>query len=126
MLKRFGHLLLIAAILCATGTHWVVLQSVAWAAMLVENAERGDLQTAIAKTFDGKHFCTLCKAVSQGKQSERSSKALAGFQKLDFFNQGSIVSLNPSGRFQCPKEGDTFAQNHCDAPPVPPPRILPG
>ena len=126
VLKRFGHVLLIAAILCATGTHWVVLQSVAWATMLVENAQSGDIGAAITKTFDGKHPCALCKVVSQGKHSEKKSAAHANFQKLDFLNQKVRVSLTPPADFQWLTTVNATAPTFSQTPPVPPPRILPG
>lgn len=71
--SRAGHLLLIIALLSATSTHWVMLQSVAWAAMLADNARTNSLPAAIGKTFDGKHPYALCKQIAKGRRSERKS-----------------------------------------------------
>jgi hypothetical protein len=126
VLKRFGHVLLIVALLCATGTHWIMLQSVAWATMLVDNAQSGDLGTAITKTFDGKHPCALCKVVTQGKQSEKKSDAHLGVQKLEFYDQTAALILDPPTKFQWLTSRDCIELAVSDAPPVPPPRLLPG
>ena len=126
MLKRFGHALLIAAILCATGTHWMVLQSVAWATMLANNARNGDLPAAIEKTFDGEHPCALCKVIASGKQSEKKSELQNNFKKLEFLNEPIVIGLNAPARYQLPSDNSVSAHIRVETPPVPPPRILPG
>ena len=73
MLKWAGNLLLIVALLAATDAQWLVLQSVAWAGMIVSYSQKAPLKTALAETFDGEHPCPLCKAIAAGKKSERKS-----------------------------------------------------
>src|SRR5258708_36952071 len=85
--NRLGHVLLIVALLCATGSHWVMLQSVAWATMLAENARTDSFQTALAKTFDGRHPCALCRQIAQGRQPEKKSDPQLDIKKLESFNQ---------------------------------------
>ena len=126
VLKRFGHVLLIVAILGATGTHWFVLQSVAWATMLAGNAQSGSLQVAIAKTFDGKHPCTLCKTITQGKRSEKKSELQTNFRKPELLNQKIAIVLNPPSQFQWLEKNNATAPSFGQTPPVPPPRILRG
>ena len=125
-MKRFGHVLLIAAILCATGTHWVMLQSVAWATMLAHNAQAGGIQEAWQKTFDGNHPCALCKTIAKGQQTEKKSELQTNLKKLELFNETISIVLNPPAHFHCLSERDAAAPLRVQSPPVPPPRILPG
>ncbi|KAB2673411.1 MAG: hypothetical protein DVB31_03720 [Verrucomicrobia bacterium] len=68
------------------GLHWTVVQSVAWAGMLVTRAHADSLSTAIRTTFDGQHPCTLCKAVAAGKAAEKQAPASQFVPKLDLCN----------------------------------------
>ena len=65
----------------STGIHWVALQTVAWAGMIVSYSEKAPLKTALAETFDGKHPCPLCKAIAAGKKSEKKSEFTAADAK---------------------------------------------
>jgi hypothetical protein len=53
------------------GVQWPLLQSIAWLNMLVTFSAQDGIQTAVVKTFDGKHPCKLCNFVSEGKQAEK-------------------------------------------------------
>src|SRR5258706_3932331 len=81
---RLGHVLMIVALLAATGAHWAALQSVAWTTMLAENLQSVSVSQALVKTFDGKHPCPLCKAVAAGKDSEKKSDFTLELKKLEF------------------------------------------
>jgi hypothetical protein len=123
---RLGHVLLIVALLCATGSHWVMLQSVAWATMLAENARTDSFQTALTKTFDGRHPCALCKQIAQGRQSEKKSDPQLDLKKLEFFSQPVVFIINSPTRFVLSGGRDSTAAQLPHSPPVPPPRSLPG
>lgn len=56
------------------GLHWALLQTVAWTGMLVRYSREGSLAEAIAKTFDGRHPCSLCKVVAQSKAEQRDKE----------------------------------------------------
>ena len=62
------------AIVAMLGGHWLVLQSVAWTRMIVSFSQRDSFGTAIVKTFDGKHPCTLCLKISAGRQQEEQQR----------------------------------------------------
>jgi hypothetical protein len=66
-----GSLLAALALFVVAGGHWVVLQSVAWAGMLMSYSRTAPMSVAVAETFDGAHPCPLCKAVTAGRKSER-------------------------------------------------------
>ncbi len=72
MLRSLVRTLLIAALVFSIGLHWVVLQSAAWAGMLITySVQQGSLLTGISQTFDNEHPCALCGAVRTGTQQEK-------------------------------------------------------
>ena len=124
MVSRIGHLLLILAFLGVTVTDWSVMQSIAWARMLADNARVSPLATAIEKTLDGKHPCALCKKIAQGRQSEKKTDAQVEAKKLDFFSPAAAFVFNAPTHFILMSECDTFADALIRTPPVPPPRTM--
>jgi len=56
------------------GLHWALLQSVAWTGMLWRYSQHTTLAEAIAKTFDGRHPCALCKVIEQARSSEKQQQ----------------------------------------------------
>jgi hypothetical protein len=121
VLVRLGHVLLIAALLVATGGHWAVLQTVAWTNMLADNLQTGSLSEALIRTFDGKHPCTMCKQISAGKKSEKKTEFPSPAAKLEF------VSERPTLVFAAPTDFDLLTvlteplTSWTEAPPTPPP-----
>jgi hypothetical protein len=120
--NRLGHLLLILALLGASGGHWAVLQSVAWATMLADNAQTDSFQTAFQKTFDGNHPCALCKQIAQGRQSEKKSDLPLNLKKLEFFNRSVVIVINSPSYFRLPDWECFDATLRAESPAVPPPR----
>jgi hypothetical protein len=126
VLTRLGNMLLIVALLGATGAHWVMLQSVAWATMLADNARTESIQAALVKTFDGKHPCPICKQIAQGRQSEKKSDQQSNLKRFEFVNQRAVLVVDSPDYFLLPCAGDATATLLAHAPPVPPPRKLVG
>ena len=62
------------AIVAMLGGHWLVLQSVAWSRMIIAFSQRDPLGTALIKTFDGKHPCSLCHKIRAGRQQEEQQR----------------------------------------------------
>ncbi|HXT10316.1 MAG TPA: hypothetical protein VN873_02050 [Candidatus Angelobacter sp.] len=126
MFRRVGQLLMIIAVLSATGTHWLALQSVAWTAMLAENLHTSSFKQAIRSTFDGKHPCCLCKEIARDKQSEKKSDVQFDLKKLDLsLGNFEIVFRPPSASHELQAANES-ADSLTRAPSVPPPRQLPG
>jgi len=107
------------------GGHWVLLQSVAWAGMFVGYAQKADFSTALARTFDGRSPCALCKMVKAGKESEQKREAAQRPIKLE-------LGLNLLENAAHWLSADVSAQNtpyfatgdsRREPPPLPPPRI---
>ena len=123
MFKRVGHLLLIIAVLAATGTHWFVLQSVAWTSMLANNLQTAAFTVAIERTFDGNHPCCLCRQIAKSRQAEKQSDLQIEWKKFEFPYSPSVFVFNPPGFFW-----ETTATQEIPAslnypPPSPPPRL---
>jgi len=122
--QRLGRILLLLALISACGGHWVVLQSVAWTNMLWENAKSSAVTVAIEKTFDGQHPCDLCKAIAQGKKSEKKPDISQVTAKFEFFYEiGTIIFANPPllTNLRIPSFAGFM---RLEPPPVPPPKSL--
>jgi len=116
--------MLVVALLAASGTHWAVLQTVAWTGMLASNLRSGSLTEAMEKTFDGKHPCCLCKQIAAGKKSEKKTEFSLQLKRVEF------VSATPEFVFSAPAHfwrlgtADDFSKSVSYTPPTPPPRGL--
>lgn len=120
-LTRFGNLFLIVALLFATGSQWVALQSVAWIGMVANYSEHASFTEALAKTFDGRHPCCLCKAIAAAKKSEKKSEFGSQLPKIEFPPlNADVVLIAPRCEFL--RASDSFAQALPQRPLVPPPR----
>lgn len=121
---RLGHVLLILALLGATGGHWAVLQTIAWADMLATNLQTESVSTAITKTFDGKNPCKMCKEISTGKQAEKKSELPLQIKKMEFVVERPTFVFGAPQAFRLApvllSELDGLSQQ----PSVPPPRSL--
>lgn len=126
MLRRITRLCIIAALVFSIGLHWVVLQSVAWAGMLVAyTVQQGSLLAGVSQTFDAEHPCPLCHAIKKGQKTEKKeSRPADPVQKMD-------LALTFPGRFilSPPTPVLTPLVDSADAvvrriqPPRPPPRF---
>lgn len=123
-MKKIGHVFLILALLGATGGHWAVLQTIAWADMLAKNLQTESVGEAITKTFDGAHPCKMCKQISAGKKAEKKADLTLQIKKLEF------VSIRPAWLILAPQDFHTVPEPALNfesishRPSVPPPRPL--
>lgn len=122
MFKRLGHLLLIVALLAATGGHWAVLQSVAWTTMLAANLTNDSFGEAICKTFDGEHPCGLCCAVKAGKATEKKTDLPAPLKKFEYVNVAPRFVFAAPKAFTLLSAHVAFPDSLSSTPPLPPPR----
>ena len=119
---RCGKILVIVALVFATGLHWAALQTVAWTTMLAANLNTASLAEAVSKTFDGEHPCPLCKAIKAGKKTEQKSESTTPNLKMEFplMIENSMVIV-PSA-FEFYSAVNFFAESTSPKPPLPPPR----
>ena len=120
-----GHWLLILALLGATGAHLAMLQSLAWAGMLAQNTRCESLQEAVAKTFDGRHPCALCRQIAKARQSEKKPDLQIEFKKLEFPPLSAAFVFQAPDDFRLLGQFTSTAPMLAERPPVPPPRSFP-
>ncbi|MBS0660832.1 MAG: hypothetical protein JSR82_21650 [Verrucomicrobia bacterium] len=125
--RQVVSLLVALAICSATGTHWLVLQSVAWAGMIVSYAQDRPLDEAISDTFDGAHPCALCEAISTEKQKDAEQKGEstpgASAKKLVFALHAVVGEPAPFCRAWAWTELAQVAAARSEKPLLPPPRM---
>ena len=122
MLLRFSKLLVVLTLTFSLGLHWTFLQSVAWLGMVVSYSQNATLNEALTKTFDGKHPCKLCKAVQEGKQTEKKQEVLKVETKLEFCLASKKLLLFPPTVFTLLSVATDSALSRNESPPTPPPR----
>jgi hypothetical protein len=122
VLTRLAKFVLVLALACSIGLHWAFLQSLAWTSMLADNLLRDSLAQAVIHTFDGQHPCLLCKAIADGKKSEKKTDYAPYFKTLEFPPAAEDFALTIPARFATPSGADIFAETLSESPPTPPPR----
>ena len=123
-LRALVQMVTVSMLVLSLGLHWAVLQTAAWAGMLVTYSRDGSFRDAVVKTFDGKHPCSLCRAIKQGRAAEprQNQHQVKPGSKLDL---GLIWTATP---FQFVRMGratlsfDLPVRSRADEPPKPRPR----
>ena len=123
--RKIASLFVSLALFFIMGGPWAVLQSIAWAKMVVEYSRDTSVGEALSKTFDGEHPCGMCKKISKVRSEERKSPALVFQIKKD----GPFISLKSVG-LTPPMETKTILFNTLSVtypsvrfePPIPVPR----
>jgi hypothetical protein len=119
---RVGKMFVALALVAMLGSHWALLQSVAWVGMVVSYSEHSTFEDAMKMTFDGKHPCCLCKAIAAAKKKEKKNEFTAQTQKLEFPPiKENVVLIAPSQFKLLPRE-NAFAKSLTQKPLLPPPR----
>src|SRR5439155_4014463 len=124
--SRLVQKLAVVALTFALGGHWAILQSVAWMTMVAGYSQTAPLKEALVKTFDGKHPCSICKFVANGKKSEQKRETQKLLTKLDFFLASTPAALFPPVPEAFHFTPPPAARARSETPPTPPPRTLPG
>jgi hypothetical protein len=117
--------LIVAVLLSITGGQWALLQSAAWAGMLVTNLRTQSVESAVKHTFDGAHPCPLCKAIRAGKKSEKKSEFEVKVVRMEFPPAGidrTLIKADGLGSIRA--VADAFADSLSVAPLKRPPRVM--
>ncbi len=122
---RLGHILLILALLAATGGHWTVLQTVAWTNMLANNLRSDSIAAALTKTFNGKNPCMMCKQISAGKKSEKKPEFPTLLKKIEFYSERPLIVFSAPNDFRLIVLTFDALPHWSEAPPKPRPKTLP-
>lgn len=89
---RALRLSLVAALLCATGAQWVLLQGVAWTRMSLEHVRAKGVVAAVSAATDGRHPCALCHIARKGAaETQNRQAARASDVRLDFAATSAIA-----------------------------------
>lgn len=126
-LRAAGSAAAICAALACQDVHWGLLQSIAWARMLLEYSDSYGLTRGVKYTFDGEHPCPLCKRIQQAQADAGADDrvmrlppptdlrcTLPAFARVP----GAAGTRSPLSRASRRWEGRLAEQ-----PPVPPPRV---
>lgn len=123
-MARCCKIILAVGLSLSLGLHWCVLQSFAWASMLVERSQHAPFAVALQTTFDGQHPCKLCQIVHEGQQAEKKSDQQFKVQKLEtgsWERMGfQVVPPPPGAGAEAPV---TILSARTKTPPLPPPRL---
>ncbi|HVV71965.1 MAG TPA: hypothetical protein VHI52_10770, partial [Verrucomicrobiae bacterium] len=75
----------------------------------------------VERTFDGKHPCCLCKAVAEGKKSEKRADTILQLKKFDALSQSITISLVCPASFPPATRVGQLMRLRLYPPPTPPP-----
>ncbi|EDY17741.1 hypothetical protein CfE428DRAFT_4780 [Chthoniobacter flavus Ellin428] len=122
-LLRFGQVLMLLVLFAASGGHWMALQSLAWTRMLLSYSRSGHIVTAVTKTFDGKHPCSLCKEVARSKSAEPQPAQNMEVESQATFVMPALMTLvrleGTSWKLEIP---EWHGKARAEQPTAPPPR----
>ena len=122
-----ARLMMVLGLMVSIGLHTVVIQSAAWAGMLVSySVEKGSVVQAVSETFDGEHPCPLCqlakKTESAPADNQQAPKADSKI-KLHLIADAVpaiVISAPPAQVFPVRAEVRAFVLS--ESPDTPPPR----
>jgi hypothetical protein len=115
-------MLIVLALASSIGLHWAFLQVVAWTGMVVTYSQTAPVSEAVAKTFDGRHPCKLCKEIDQAKKSEKRNEYKLEPSKFEFRFVAAVFTFQAPSSFWLTSETNENARSLNHSPPVPPPR----
>ena len=119
---RLGKIFVMVALIVSIGAHWALLQSVAWTTMLADNLRTHSFSESVARTFDGKYPCPICKAIAAAKKSEKKNEFTLQIQELKFPPAKENPVLIAPSDFRLLPQTNAFAESLTQPPPTPPPR----
>ena len=122
----FGMPLICLTCFALSGGHWAVFQTIAWAQMIQDYSRTATIAEAIAKTFNGRSPCGLCKKISEERQKENDLPAIVKLEK-----KGEIfwLAIGPSPQRPDGKDYRYFDLNgatpakRSQPPPAPVPKL---
>jgi len=119
--------IMVLGLMVSIGLHTVVIQSAAWAGMLVSySLEKGSVAQAVSETFDGAHPCPLCKLAktTEGAPAdEKQAPKADGKLKLHLIADAApaiLISGPQPPVYPVRAEAKLHVLNH--TPDTPPPR----
>lgn len=124
-MRRPVKIVTVLLLVLTLGLHWALLQTVAWTGMIIAYSQDNSLREAVSMTFDGQHPCCMCKAIKQGRATEKQQEKIAPVNKLPL----AIIWQAPLFCFDAKREMisslNTTSDPRAEAPPKPRPRSAP-
>jgi hypothetical protein len=114
---------MLLVLFAASGGHWMALQSMAWTRMLLSYSRDGQIVAAVAKTFDGRHPCSLCKEVEKSKQTEpQPARDMQVENVAAFVEPTQLIVVRAEGSSWKLKNPEWRGEARAEQPTAPPPR----
>ena len=95
MARRFGTLFCALAVFQVLGGPLAALQTIAWVRMAVSYSQDDGVGAGLAKTFDGQHMCSLCKAIAKKRDGEQKDLGDVLLNKIYLQCSATPVQLFP-------------------------------
>jgi hypothetical protein len=127
-LKMAGFAACLVAVVAMCGGHWLALQSVAWGRMIADFSQQDSIGTAIAKTFSGKHPCSMCLKIRKGVHEEKQREEKLPWTKTEkmpepFWELRCVtIPVAPTVALCERPFVPVLHTDFIDSPPTPPPR----
>lgn len=122
-MRRWASSLSVVLLSLTLGWHWLALQSIAWASMLVERTQESSFSVAWTTTFDGQHPCRICKAVAEGQSDETRTASTVSVHLLEAAAPATLAVLISAPRVEpVALRTHPAPESWADRPILPPPR----
>lgn len=114
-------------ILLLTGSHWMLLQGVAWSSMMLDSSRGATFVERAESTFSGQQPCGLCIAVQDGLQEERRETERRGSRSQEEVRLTAVPTTAPAEVYRRQSEASfrvsavVILSQARPAPPTPPP-----
>jgi hypothetical protein len=121
--------IVVLSLMVSIGLHTVVIQSTAWAGMLVEyTLKTGSVSQAVADTFDGEHGCPMCQLAQKTAQDttdDPSAPATGAKLKTHLIADAvPVIPIIALPRPTFPASAGVRGTRRASTPDSPPPRIF--
>ncbi|AHF93264.1 hypothetical protein OpiT1DRAFT_00246 [Opitutaceae bacterium TAV1] len=96
--RKLSLVAVLAAWLVATGSHWDLVQTFAWARMVISYSQDMPVTEALLLTFSGNAPCDICNVVTAGKKAQDQDPAsTSGAGAIGKHADGKILlALSPA------------------------------
>ena len=122
-MRRWTSSLSVVLLSLTLGWHWLALQSIAWASMLIERTQESSFNVAWTTTFDGQHPCRICKAVAEGQSDETRTTSTVSVHMLEASIPATHSPLILAPRVETASlRSQSMPKSRGDQPILPPPR----
>jgi hypothetical protein len=124
MVRRFGILFCVLAVFQVLGGPLAALQTIAWVRMAVTYSQDDGVGSGLAKTFDGQHMCSLCKAIAKKREGEQKDLGDVLQNKIYLQCSATPVRLFPPEFYWLRETDNSVGRESSLEPLLQPPRTI--